>query len=164
MLTTDQQELATRNIALFRRWLDAGSSRDFNAKLDICHPDISIELPWTIDPFPKIVRGLDNIIAFAKSIPEFTRVHNFVDIQIHAFADDPNELYAEYKGDMVLVDGREYKNDYLARATIKDGKLFIFKEWPDPIRLLEAMGGSVNLPTDFGARIVTSSTAVQPSR
>ena len=55
------------------------------------------------------------------------------DFSIHAFADDPNELVAEYRSDMKLKSGREYSNTYVVRATVKDGKLIRFREHFDAL-------------------------------
>src|SRR5258706_15577839 len=156
MTTAAPTELAKQKLALMRYHFDVINAWDFAAAREMFHPDITIELSWTIEPFPKIISGIENVMAFMESVPQFAEAENLHDISIHAFADDPNELYAEFKSDMKLVSGREYKNDYLARATVKDGKLIRFIEWPDPIRLLVAMGGSINLPADFGAHIVHS--------
>jgi len=89
-----------------------------------------------------------DILAFTASVPDFALSENLHDFEVHAFADDPNELYMEFKSDMTLKSGREYKNDYLARMTVKDGKVFRFVEYPEPIRLLYSLGGSINPPTD----------------
>lgn len=150
----DPHQIAKRNIAVFQRWFDAANAQDYDALIEVYHPDIVKELPWTIDPFPKAVHGHENVMAFSRSVREFLRTPNFYDIEIRAFLDDPYELYAEYKSDMDLVSGREYKNDYIARVRVQDGRLISYKEWPDPIRLLKSMGGSINLPEDFQARIV----------
>ena len=154
--TNDDQRLRQQNIALFQRWFVAANSFDFAALADIYHPGITTHLPWAIDPFPKVVHGLKNVMAFSRSVPQFAISLNHHGEEIHTFADDPNELYATYRSDMKLVSGREYKNEYHARATVKDGKIIRKVEWPNPIALLVAMSGSVNLPTDFAARIVTS--------
>jgi len=147
-VSDDVNSIIRDNKALLEKWIEATNNWDIGLMGEILHPDATIELPWTIEPFPTKVSGYDNILRFTASVPDFALSENLHDFEVHAFADDPNELYMEFKSDMTLKSGREYKNDYLARMTIKDGKVFRFVEYPEPIRLLRALGGSVNPPTD----------------
>lgn len=147
--STTIHDTAQQNIALLRRHLDAINAWDFDSMRELLHPDVSLELPFVVDPFPKATRGFDAVMAFMESVPAFAAAENLHDITIHAFADDPNELVAEYRSDMTLTSGREYSNTYVVRATVKDGKLIRFREHFDAIRLLEAIGGSVNPPDEM---------------
>jgi uncharacterized protein len=146
-MATDQ-ELAKQNAALLQRHFDAINGWDFESMREIFHPEISLELPFVVDPFPQHVQGFDNVMAFLESVPDFAEEENLYDITINAFAGDPNELIAEYRSDMKLKSGREYKNSYVVRATVKDGKLILFREYFDGIRLLLAIGGSVVPPEE----------------
>ena len=145
-MSTDIDDLATQNIALLQRFFDAINAWDFAAMREIFHPDISFELPWVIEPFPKKKSGFDETIAFMESVPEFAEAENLYGFTINVFADDPNELVAEYDSDMKLKSGRDYTNEYIVRATVKDGKLIMFREYMDSTKLLAAMGGGIRLP------------------
>ena len=146
--TATAAELAQQNIAVLQRHLDAINAWDFATMRELLHPDVSLELPFVVEPFPKVTKGFDAVMAFMESVPEFAEAENLHDFSIHAFADDPNELVAEYRSDMKLTNGREYRNTYVVRATVKDGKLIRFREYFDSIRLLIAIGGSVALPEE----------------
>jgi ketosteroid isomerase-like protein len=87
-------------------------------------------------------------MTFMESVPEFAEQENLHDFTIHAFAGKPDELVAEYFSDMKLKNGREYKNTYVVRASIRDGKLVRFREYFDGIRLLESMGGYTVMPEE----------------
>jgi ketosteroid isomerase-like protein len=137
---------AQQNIALLQRHLDAINAWDFATMRELLHQDVSLELPFVVDPFPKVTNGFEAVMAFMESVPEFAEAENLHDFSIHAFADDPNELVAEYRSDMKLTNGRHYTNTYVVRATVKDGKLIRFCEYFDSIRLLTAIGGSVTPP------------------
>ena len=154
---SDRAELIARNIAVLQRWFDSANAGDHESRWEIYHPDIVHELPWTLPPFPKVTKGLDNLMAFTGSVPRFGTRPNFHDIEIHAFADDPYELIATYKSDWELANGKGYKNDYLLRVRIQDDKIITFIEWPDPLRLLVALGGSYTLPGEKLPDIVHSS-------
>jgi len=145
-MSSNDRELALRNKALLQRHFDAINSWDFAAMREIFHPAIKLELPFVVDPFPKSVEGFDNVMAFMESVPEFAEEENLYDFTISSFAEDPNELVAEYVSDMKLKSGREYKNTYVVRVTIKDGKMVRFREYFDGIKLLESMGGHIVPP------------------
>jgi ketosteroid isomerase-like protein len=145
-MSIDTSELARQNVELLQRHLDAINAWDFDAMREILHPDVVLELPFVVDPVPRSVHGFDNVMAFMESVPDFAEAENLHDFTINALASDPNELVAEYVSDMTLKNGREYKNSYVVRATAKDGKLVLFREYFDGIKLLEALGGHTVMP------------------
>jgi ketosteroid isomerase-like protein len=133
---------------LLRRYLDAINGWDFAAMRELLHRDISYELPFAPSAFPRVTKGLDNVMAFLESVPSFAAEENLSDIVIHQFADDANELVAEYRSDMRLTNGRPYVNTYVVRATVSDRRLLRFVEYFDPVPLIEAIGGTVELPRE----------------
>lgn len=139
-------DLAERNIALLRRYLEGINTGDFAALREVLHPEISFELPFVAGDSPKVTKGFDNVVAYLRGVPGFVESMRLHDFRIHAFADDPNELVAEYRSDMTLKGGRPYQNTYITRATVRDGRLVLFREHFDPIAFVEAVGGSVTLP------------------
>jgi ketosteroid isomerase-like protein len=139
-------EQAQQSIDVLRRHLAAINAWDFAAIRANLHPDISYELPFAPAPFPRVTQGLEAVMVFSESIPAFAESENLHDITIRAYADDPCELVAEYRSDMKLTNGRPYRNTYVVRATVKDGKLFRFCEYFDPIELVVAMGGTITIP------------------
>ena len=48
---------------------------------------------------------------------------------------------------MKLTNGRPYSNTYIVRATIDGGRIIRFVEYFDPVPLIEAIGGTVHVPT-----------------
>ncbi|MCU1359266.1 MAG: hypothetical protein JWN99_555 [Ilumatobacteraceae bacterium] len=146
-MTIDQtNSLAEQNVALLQRFFDSLNSWDFEAMRQIFHPDVVVDLPYVFEPFPSEVRGFDAVMAFMEGVPDFAEAENLSDFSLHAFADDPNELVAEFRSDMKLRNGREHKNQYVVRATVCDGKLILYREYMNPIKLLMAVGGKIVPP------------------
>jgi ketosteroid isomerase-like protein len=143
---TTADDLAPRNIALLRRYLEGLSTGDLGDLREILHPEISFELPFVAGDSPRVTKGFDDVVAYLRGLSGFVESMRLYDFRIHTFADDPNELVAEYRSDMTLRGGRPYENTYITRATVRDGKLVLFREHFDPIAFVEAMGGSVTLP------------------
>jgi ketosteroid isomerase-like protein len=143
-MTTSQEE--TDSTAILRRYLEAINAWDFAAMRELLHVDISYELPYAPGPFPRVTKGLDNVMAFLESVPDFAEEENLSDVVVHELADDVRELVAEYRSNMKLTSGQPYANSYVVRATIRDGRILRFVEYFDPVPLIVAIGGSVELP------------------
>jgi hypothetical protein len=47
--------------------------------------------------------------------------------------------------------GLAYRNEYIARFTVRDGKISRFAEYLDPIRYVIAIGGKVDPPPGIAA-------------
>jgi ketosteroid isomerase-like protein len=140
-------DLAKQNRKLVEDYLQAINGWDFDAMRRLLHPDISYELPFAPDPFPKVTKGLDATIGFIQGVVDFIEPENLHDISVEEYASDPNELVAEYKSDTrIKVTNLEYRNDYVVRFTVRDGKIIRFAEYFDPIKLILAMGGTVSVP------------------
>jgi ketosteroid isomerase-like protein len=145
---TEQPDVAARNVATLRRYLDAINGWDFAAMRRLLHDEISYELPYAPEPFPRVTQGFDAVMAFLESVPDFAEEENLFNITINAFASEPNELVAEYRSDMKLTNGRLYKNTYVVRATIRDERIVRFVEYFDPVPLIVAIGGRVEVPAE----------------
>jgi ketosteroid isomerase-like protein len=143
---TAPDDLVQRNIALLRRYLDAVNGWDADAMREILHPEVSFEMPFALSGSPRVTKGVDAVMAYLRSVPTIAVAMRLLDIRIHAFADDPDELVAEYRSEMTLTNGRPYQNTYISRATVRDGKLILFREHFDPAAYVEAVGGSITLP------------------
>jgi uncharacterized protein len=137
----------TENVQILQRYLDAINGWNFSAMRELLHPDISYELPYAPSAFPRVTRGLDDVMTFLESVPGFAAEENLSDIVINQFLTDGNELVAEYRSDMKLTNGRPYSNTYIVRATIDSGRIIRFVEYFDPVPLIEAIGGTVRVPT-----------------
>jgi ketosteroid isomerase-like protein len=141
-------DLAKQNRKLVEEYLQAINSWDFDAMRRLLHADISYELPFAPGPFPKVTKGLDPTIEFIQSVVDFIEPENLHDISVEEYASDPNELVAEYKSDTrIKATNLEYRNDYVVRFSIQDGKIIRFAEYFDPIKLVLAMGGTVSVPS-----------------
>jgi ketosteroid isomerase-like protein len=140
-------DLAERNAQLVNDYLEAINRWDFDAMKVMLHPDVSYELPYAPEPFPRVTRGLDATIEFIRGIPDFIDTENLHDITVHEFGSDPNELVAEYKSaTRITTTDREYRNSYVVRVTVRDDKIIRFAEYFDPIQLVTALGGTVTIP------------------
>ena len=142
--TMNDTDLRASNLAVVRRYIDAINAWDFDTKRALLAEDAVFEMPYAPEGFERRIVGRDNIIAFVETIPAMVDAENLHDVQLETYNSDPGEIVAEYKSDMVIKPhGVEYRNEYVSRFTVRDGQIARFAEYYDPIRLVVALGGSV---------------------
>jgi uncharacterized protein len=140
-------ELREANMAVVRRYIDAINAWDFDSKRALLAEDAVFEMPYAPEGFERRIAGRDNIIAFVETIPAIIDAENLHDLRLETYNSDPGEIIAEYNSDMVIKPhGTEYRNEYVSRFTVRDGRIARFAEYYDPIRLVIALGGSVVAP------------------
>ncbi len=130
-------DLREANVAIVRRYIDAINAWDFDTKRALLAEDAVFEMPYAPEGFERRIVGRDEIIAFVETIPAIIDAENLHDVRLET-------LIAEYKSDMVIKPhGVPYRNEYVSRFTVRDGRIARFAEYYDPIRLVIALGGSV---------------------
>jgi ketosteroid isomerase-like protein len=128
------------------RYLDAVSTLDLDALADTFHPDVRMDLPYAPDGFPRQVDGHADVVAFFGGMPGFVAPLNFHDRQLTVTADG-DEVIAEYRSDSrVLATDTPYRNRYISRFRVQDGLIVRFAEYFDPLVLVRALGGDVQVP------------------
>jgi uncharacterized protein len=141
-------ELRQTNMAIVQEYIDAINVWDFDKKRQLLADDALFEMPYSPPGFDRQIRGKESILAFVQTVPDLIDAENLHDVEMHTFHDDPGEIVCTYKSDMEIKPKMTpYKNDYIARWTVRDGKITYFAEYYDPIRLVEALGGSVQPAT-----------------
>jgi ketosteroid isomerase-like protein len=131
-------------MAVASRYIDAINGWDFETMRELLAEDAVFEMPFAPDGFERKLVGRENILAFVTTVPDFIDAENLHDVRLQTYHADPGEVVAEYKSDMVLKPtGLEYRNEYVSRFTVRDGRITRFAEYYDPIRLVVALGGTV---------------------
>jgi uncharacterized protein len=138
-------QLRERNKAIVRRYIDAINAWDFDAKRELLAEDAIFEMPYAPEGFERRIEGRDNIIAFVETVPSIIDAENLHDVRLETYHSDAGEIVAEYRSDMVIKPtNAEYRNEYVSRFTVRDGRITRFAEYYDPIRLVVALGGTVD--------------------
>jgi ketosteroid isomerase-like protein len=136
--------LREENMAIVRRYIDAINVWDFETKRKLLAEDAVFEMPYAPEGFERRIAGRENIIAFVETVPAIIDAENLHDVRLETYHSDPGEIVAEYRSDMVIKPhDTEYRNEYVSRFTVRNGQITRFAEYYDPIRLVIALGGSV---------------------
>ena len=137
-------QLRERNMATVSRYIDAINRWDFDTQRELLAEDAVFEMPYAPEGFERRFTGRDEIIAFVETIPAIIDAENLHDVRLETYHSDPGEVVAEYRSDMVIKPtGAKYRNEYVSRFTVREGRITRFAEYYDPIRLVIALGGSV---------------------
>lgn len=125
-----------------RRYLEIMNKLDIDALGDLFADDVVVRLPYAPDPVPKRTDGRANALALYSGFPQLITPPGFHDEVIDALATG-GEFVAEYRSDCtMLATGRPYRNDYIARFSVRDDRLTQVAEWFDPIVFLQARAAS----------------------
>jgi uncharacterized protein len=138
-------DLRESNVRLVRRYLDALNAWDLDTMRDLSNEDVVFEVPFRPDGFERRTVGRDKYIELLRqaSTVMIDGSENLHDIHVDTLGSDPDELFAEYKSAMKLRSGADYRNEYVARFSVRDGRVSRFVEYVDPIVLFKAMGGHI---------------------
>lgn len=118
--------------AVVERFLRALSRRDVEAMFAENAPDITCAFP-TAPGGPQEIMGWDTNRAFYSTvIRPMTPAFALTRIAVHALADDPERVVAEFESEGTLVDGSPYRNRYLTLGTVGDGLIQYWTEFSDP--------------------------------
>ena len=129
-----------------RGYLDAVGSLDLEALARSFHDDVVMDLPYAPPGFPQQVSGKPAVCEFFAGMPGFVAPLSFYDYQL-VLVPETEEVIAEYRSaSEVLATGNPYRNRYISRFTVRDGVIERFAEYFDPLILIEALGGRVELP------------------
>lgn len=136
---TDPQERA-----VVEAYLDAVGRLDLPAVEATFAEDVELVLPYAPPGFPKVSRGR---AAAMEVYPEgLMDPMDFSDYRIDALEGRPGEWVAEYTSNTrVLTTGRPYRNTYISRFSIREGRITRLAEFFDPIVLVTALG--LEVPT-----------------
>ena len=126
-------------------YLDAVGRLDLPAIEATFAEDVELVLPYAPPGFPKVSSGR---AAAMQVYPEgLMDPMRFSGHRIDALEGRPGEWVAEYTSDTrVLTTGRPYRNTYISRFSVRDGRITRLVEFFDPIVLVTALGGEVQTP------------------
>lgn len=113
---------------------------DARAWCDLFHEDGVLEFPYAPPGWNTRFEGREVIWAHMRKFPEHLQV-NFTEVSFYD-TNDPDLAIGEFHGDGVAkVSGGTLKQDYISVIKSRDGKIVLYRDFWNPLRHLEALGG-----------------------
>jgi uncharacterized protein len=131
-------ELRQANVDLVKRYFELWNTLDIDTVETLLHPDVELEVPYALPGTPEAFSGKPDVAAFLHAAPERLGPLGFHAVEV-ATLEDPNEIVVEYRSDAkVRGTNKPYRNRYITRITVSDGQIRRFKEFNNPLVLMEA--------------------------
>lgn len=114
------------------------------------HEDGVFEQPYAPPGFPAVLEGAEAIRRHVEPMPQVFATFAYHDLDLHA-TDDPELFVCTVRSEAtVLGSGRPYNNHYVIFFRIRDGRIALYREFYDPLIVLDAFGSADSLNAAFG--------------
>ena len=108
---------------------------------DLLADDVVFEFISTVPGYPRTVSGRGNLIELFRGYHPAFSLDRCFDLRVHR-ADD-STVTLEYASERhTVATGRPYGNHYISVITIKDRKIAGWRDYLDPLPVLDALEGS----------------------
>ena len=129
--------MSQENLTLFRTGLAAWNEGNYDAIVDMCHPDVE----WTFsDRLPDAtgrIRGKAEVRRFFRN---FTSDWSEISIHAERIADTPSDVVADVAFQALGRDGIEVSMHFVHVWTVRDGQIVRFRGFRSFEEALEAVG------------------------
>jgi len=145
-----EDELRDANMNLVRKYIDGINAWDFDGMREMLAEDFVFEQMFAPPGMQSRFEGRESLLVFQKSFVDAIKSENLHDVHLETLHSHPGEVLATYRSDMQFADpGIQYRNTYICRLTVRDGRITRFQEYYNPVPLIESFGGKVDSP--FGS-------------
>jgi ketosteroid isomerase-like protein len=146
------EELREANMRLVREYIDGINAWDFDGMRAMLAEDFVFEQMYSPPGMRRLFEGRDVLLEFQKTFVDTIKTENLHDLHLETLHSDPGEILATYRSDMEFADPSiEYRNEYICRFSVRDGRITRFQEYFDPVPLITAFGGTVESPFETPA-------------
>jgi ketosteroid isomerase-like protein len=126
--------------------------KDIQAWADLLAEDAVVEFPYASAlGLPERLEGKPAIYNYMKNM--IAQMQNWIFTNVREYqTSTPNVLFAEFHGEAVFVaTGRHYQQDYVMRLETKDGKIIHYREYWNPVPILNTAGSTQIFRQSFDA-------------
>ena len=126
---------ATASEDLVTTFFDALTTKDFDQIQAMFTEEATVYLPFAAGQEtranPIVFDGIEQVMDYYRSAGQRIAEVGFSDTEV-TVSSNPDVVFVENVGDMVLPDGRAYENRYIWRFVIEDGLFTEVREYYDP--------------------------------
>lgn len=140
------EKAGLRRDALSSRIIDALSDRDISIASAVLSKETVLTIPFALaggaDP-ERVVEGKDAVLGYLTLVLDNFKQAAVVNRQTF-ITDDGATVFVEGRGDLVLKQtGQPYRNTYVFRFSISEGKITEIREYGSPVIYVKALGVKV---------------------
>ncbi|MGJ6966316.1 nuclear transport factor 2 family protein [Streptosporangium sp. G11] len=138
-------------VAVLRRSLDLLLAKDMRAYLALWHRDAVAEFPFAPPGAPRRLDGITAITAYLIDYPDKLDIAEISALTVHETA-DPAVVVAEFTATgKVVATGKPYEISYIAVVTVADDKITHYRDYWNPMVVIETLGDNQLGGTTTGA-------------
>jgi len=132
-------------LSILRLWHVGIEHHDFALLESLMHENIVIELPFnesgrTEAGYYRVYEGIAACLEFWQVAARFEgEMRPFEDMDLTT-SPDGSRLFLEARGDVTMRSGTVYRNRYVLRLDVEDGKVRRYREYYNPIASAHAFG------------------------
>ncbi|MCZ8522496.1 MULTISPECIES: nuclear transport factor 2 family protein [Paenibacillus] len=114
---------------------------DIGRWVDLFHEDAVFEFPYAPAAMTRLLNGRAAIQDYIREFPNLLVIHDFSEPVFHP-SSDPEQGVVEFgcRGESVQS-GKPYHQSYISVIRLKEGRIIHYKDYWNPLVVLEAMGG-----------------------
>jgi len=140
-----------------KRFLNAMSQLDVAAMFHELAADAVCEFPACPAGAPRMITGRQACQDFFSGmIRPMWSAYALIELEIHALADDPEQVVANYTSQGLLLDGSPYHNTYMSKFTVRDGSIDRWCEYFDPAPLARGVAILMGMESTETAEVLES--------
>ena len=130
--------IAEQNKQTVEKFFSSVEQQKFDVIKEIFAAEAKGFQPFAPDGFPNNLIGSEG---FYKEFSGLTKRFSRMKFPRRIYAtEDPNYVFMQFTGEMYLIQGGKYENQYLATFRFKDGKIIEYTEYFNPIVLAKVLG------------------------
>ncbi len=113
--------------------------QDIERWLDLFEEDAVFEFPYAPEDFPKRLAGKAEIRAHVEGLPNLLKIDKFSSLNLYTDS-NKSTIIAEYNCDGTATQtGKPYPQTYISVIELHDGKIKRFKDYWNPLIVLESV-------------------------
>ena len=136
--------------AVIEEFLDALEAMNIERFLNGWHENGMQIMPYAPEEYSPRLEGKEAIRHQYDTL--FTKYTSMrIPDRVFHFTNDPNRVWVEFRVEIkIKATGKSYNNTYVCLFTLRDGKIFEYKEYFNPIIFLKVFGSPEALRKNFG--------------
>lgn len=134
---SNDRTLSAKNVAVAKQIMSRFSMDNWYPLL---HEDLVLEFPYAHSvQMPGRIVGKKAAVEYLSGVMKYFTGLTFRDVVVSSMT-DPNTVLVEYAGGCRLPTGKDYKQVYITVQKFKDGKMILFREFWNPMEVVESFG------------------------